>query len=103
MTSLLGDSEINRYTDRVRAVKEARDAGAAFITRKWIAQKLKRSERWVSMNWNKTADECSTEFGAGRPQQMSQESRAIVADAGLRQKMSNREVAKQIWRRQLAT
>ena len=47
MASLLGDSEINRYTDRIRAVtfKEARDAGVAFITRKWIAQKLKRSER----------------------------------------------------------
>ena len=51
------------------------------------------------MNWNKTVDECSTEFGAGRPQQMSQESRAIVADAGFQQKMSNREVAKQILQR----
>jgi len=101
MASLLGDNEINRYTDRIRAVtfKEARDAGAAFITRKWIAQKLKRSERWVSMNWNKTVDECVTEFGEGRPLQMSQESHAIVADAGLRLKMSNREVAKQILQR----
>ena len=92
MASLLGDSEINCYTESV-TFKEARDAGAAFITRKWIAQKLKRSERWVLMNLNKTVDEGSTEFGAGRPQQMSQESRAIVADADLQQKMSNREVA----------
>ena len=98
MASLLEDSERNWYTVRIRAVtfREARNAGANFITKKWIAQKLKRSERWVQMNWNKTVNECCTKFGEGRPPQMSQESCAIVADANLRQKISNRKVAKQI-------
>ena len=61
------------------AFQQARDAGAAFIDRNWIATKLGRSVRWVSDNWNKRPEECFTEFGAGRPLQLSQESKNIVA------------------------
>ena len=69
------DSEQQRIIDRIKCVayREARDAVAAFIDRKWIAQKLHRSVRWVTDNWLKTINECWTDFGAGRPLVLSQE------------------------------
>ena len=53
--AVFGDSEEIRYVDRIRAIafREARDAGASFITRSWVAAKIKRSERFVSEHWNK--------------------------------------------------
>ena len=51
--NIIGDSEANRYFDRVRAVAW-KDAGAEFITKKWIAEKLKRSEGWVKRTWEKS-------------------------------------------------
>jgi hypothetical protein len=37
---------------------EAKEARAQFITRKWIANKLRRSEKRVQRNSNKSEDEC---------------------------------------------
>ena len=53
--AIVGDNEHLRHVDRIRAIafREARDAGASFITRAWVAARLKRSERFVSDNWNK--------------------------------------------------
>ena len=81
MAGLIGDSEKQRQIDRIMCVafRIARDAGAEFINREWIAGKLSRSVRWVSDNWNKSPQECSAQFGEGRPLQLSQESREIVA------------------------
>ena len=55
MANLLGDSEENRVKDRIKAIafKEAKDAGASFITRKWVSRALGRTERWVQSSWNK--------------------------------------------------
>ena len=63
MAGLIGDTEDGRFVDRIKAIafKEARNAvrdaaedpGATVITRKWVAQKLGRTERWVTLNWNK--------------------------------------------------
>ena len=46
------DSEEERFIDRIKAVawKEAKDSGADFITRKWVADKLNRSLSWVTKN-----------------------------------------------------
>ena len=72
------------------------EAGATFITRKWIATKLKRSERWVTENWRKNPVDCVTEFHGGRPDSLSQESQQIVlASTGL-QRRSCRKVAYEI-------
>ena len=74
----------------------ARDAGATFINRNWIAKQLHRSVRWVTDSWNKTPDECFTDFGSGRPLMLSQESRAIVASGSHKQRKSDRKVAEEI-------
>lgn len=92
------DSEKQRLIDRIKCIsfREARDAGAAFINRNWIAQKLHRSVRWVTDTWNKTEEECWTEFGEGRPLQLSQESRQIIASSSHKQRKGNRKVAQEI-------
>src|SRR5687768_9776284 len=79
MAGKIGDSEEQRQIDRIMAVafRQARDSGATFINRKWIAEKLGRSKDWVTDIWNKQPQECFTQFGEGRPQQLSQESRNI--------------------------
>ena len=45
------DTEEARMVDRIKACAffEAREAGANFITKKWVANKLKRSEIWKSL------------------------------------------------------
>ena len=49
------DSEQQRIIDQIKCVayREARNAGAGFIDRQWIAQKLHRSVRWVFDNWRR--------------------------------------------------
>lgn len=92
------DSENQRVIDRIMCVafRQARDAGANFIDRKWIAKKLGRSLDWVTRNWNKNPEECFTEFGEGRPQQLSQESRNIIAKSSNCQRKGHRKVAREI-------
>ena len=82
MAGKIGDSEQQRQIDRIMCVafRIARDAGATFINRNWIANKLRRSVDFVKDNWNKSPQECFTQFGEGRPQQLSQESRDIIAE-----------------------
>jgi hypothetical protein len=80
MAAIKYDSDQARIIERIKAIafREAMEAGATFITRKWIATKLKRSERWVTENWKKNPIDCFTEFHGGRPQSLSQESQQIV-------------------------
>ena len=51
------DSEEARLVDRIQATAffQAREAGASFMTKKWVADRLKRSEQWVKDNWTKKA------------------------------------------------
>jgi len=92
------DSEHQRIIDRIKCIafREARDAGATFIDRNWIANKLGRSTRWVSSTWNKSPEECFTDFKGGPPLKLSQESRDIVINSSLKQKQSNKTVALEI-------
>src|SRR6185437_1898838 len=92
------DSEKECLIDRIKCIsfREARDAGATFINRNWIASKLGRFDRWVTATWNKTADECWTKFGDGRPLQLSQESRNIIASGSHKQRKGNRKLAQKI-------
>ena len=92
------DWENQRIIDRIMCVafRQARDAGAEFINRNWIANKLHRSVGWVRDNWNKSPEECFTEFGAGRPLQLSQESREIITAGSHKQRKGNRKIAQEI-------
>ncbi len=83
------DSERQRVIDRLKCIafREARDAGATFIDRNWIAERLHRSARWVTDNWKKTEDECWAEYGGGRPLKLSGASkRIIVSSSNLKKK-----------------
>ena len=99
------DNEKQRTIDRIKCIafREARDAGATFINKKWIAQKLGRSERWVQDTWNKSSEECFTEFGDGRPLVLSQESRRIVENSSNMQKKSCYQVKlhEKFWRTEI--
>jgi hypothetical protein len=82
MATVLHAIEEQQFVDRIRYItyREIRDemiarTGDSFISRQWISEKLHRSEDWVRRTWNKTVDECYTEFGSGRPQMLSQESK----------------------------
>jgi len=101
MAGKLGDSEQLRVIDRIMcvALRIARDEGANFINRKWIAKKLGRSPDWVTDNWSKSPEECFTQFGEGRPQQLSQESKSIVVKSCNKRRSSNRKVVQEILQR----
>ena len=70
------DSEEARLVDRIRATAffRAKDAGATFITKNWVADRLKRSE-----DWRKKLMQCFTDFSkCGCPETLSQESTDII-------------------------
>ena len=103
MATVLHDTEEQRFVDRIRCLtyREIRDemiarTGDSFISRQWISEKLRRSEGWVRRAWNKTVEECYTQFGGGRPQVLSQESKNIIASASGIRSNSSRKVAKEI-------
>jgi hypothetical protein len=84
--------------DRIRAnaYRQAMEEGATFINRKWIAQKLHRSERWVTDNWEKGSEHCFTEFENRRPEKLSEEgNKTVIENMGERQRSCKR-IAKEI-------
>ena len=103
MANLLHDSEDQRFVDRIRCItyREIRDqmiatTGDSFITRQWISEKLRRSEDWVRRNWNKTSEECYTQFHGGRPQMLSEEGKHVISSASGVSGNSSQKVAKEI-------
>jgi hypothetical protein len=91
MANLINDTDEQRFIDRIKCIafREAKESGAEFITKKWIANKLKRSESWVKRNWNKSEDECYSDFKmCGRPLELSQESRNVIKASSNVQKES---------------
>ncbi|CAF1445209.1 unnamed protein product [Adineta ricciae] len=61
--------------ERVNPDKRARDAGAAFINRQWIAEKIHRITRFVTEWWEKSYDQCFTDYSnAGCKLRLSQAS-----------------------------
>jgi hypothetical protein len=97
------DNEEHRIIDRVKCIafREARDAGAAFITRQWVAEKVHRSIRFVSQWWEKSYDEFFADYSAcGRNLKLSEESQNIILNASDKQRKSSSTVAKEIAERQ---
>ena len=60
MAYRIDDSEEARWIDRIRAItfREAKEAGASFISRSWVAKKINRSEDFVKRNWKKDPYSC---------------------------------------------
>jgi len=74
------------------AWRTRRDAGAAVITKNWVAAQLKRSAHFVQRNWHRSPHDLQTEFHGSLPLVLSQESRDIVGQSANRQRNSLRKV-----------
>ena len=93
------DCEESRHIDRIRAItfREARDAGAKFISRSWVANILKRSEKWVQKNWNKNPYDCKKDTETvGRPAVLSQESKNVIEESVGKQRKSVRKLSREL-------
>ncbi|CAF4581801.1 unnamed protein product [Rotaria sp. Silwood2] len=78
------DSEQQRMIDRIKCIvfHEARDAGATFINRQWIADKIHRTTRFVSEWWEKSYDQCFADYSnAGPKLKLSQAAQDIIREA----------------------
>ena len=70
-----------RIMDRIRCIafREARDAGASFINRNWIAEKVHRSIRFITDWWQKPYDQCFADYAnASRKLKLSRPSQEII-------------------------
>jgi hypothetical protein len=58
------DTEQQSVFDRIRCIafREARDGGATFINRQWIADKIHRSTRFVTEWWERSYDDCFGDY-----------------------------------------
>ncbi|CAF2920751.1 unnamed protein product [Rotaria sp. Silwood2] len=63
------DTEEQRIIDRITCIafREARDAGATFINRQWIAEKIHRSVRFVTDWRKKQYDQCFANYSNAGP------------------------------------
>ena len=96
----MDESEEKRHIDRIRAItfKEAKDNGAEFITRDWVANRIERSEAFVKRNWNRDPYDCKMDkqhIGASGDVLNEHEKRIIRTSAGS-QRNSVRKLAKRI-------
>ena len=93
------DSEQQRMIDRIRCIafREARDAGATFINRQWVAEKVHRTTRFVTEWWEKSYDRCFADYSnAGPKLKLSPASQDIIFNASGKQKK-----VVLLWRRKL--
>jgi hypothetical protein len=97
------DTEQQRMIDRIKCItfREARDAGATFINRQWIADKIHRTTRFVSEWWEKSCDQCFADYSnAGPKLKLSRAAQDIIREASGRQRKSSSVVAKEIAEKQ---
>ncbi|CAF2519927.1 unnamed protein product [Rotaria sp. Silwood2] len=93
------DTEQKRMIDRIKYIvfRESRDAGGTFINGQWIAGKIHHTTRFVTEWWEKSYDQCFTDYSnAGRKLKLSQVSQDIIHKASGRQGKSCSIVAKEI-------
>ena len=92
---LAGDCEELRKLDRIKAISwRIAKEGATFITKKWIANKLKRDESWVKRNWKKSFEEASANYVKKSDEEIfSQETKNIVLDSTCKRRRSCRQLA----------
>ncbi|CAF1288846.1 unnamed protein product [Adineta ricciae] len=75
------NTEEQRIIDRIKCIvlREARDAGATFINRHWVAKKIHRSIQFATNWWQKPYDQCfANHSNRGRKLKLSGASRDIT-------------------------
>ncbi|CAF1445007.1 unnamed protein product [Adineta ricciae] len=78
------DTEEQRILDinMCTALREARDAGATFINRNWIAEKSHRSVRFITNRWPKPYGQFFADYSNTGPKvKLSQASREVILEA----------------------
>jgi hypothetical protein len=93
------DTEQQRILDRIKCIafREARDAGATFINRQWIADRIHRTTRFVTEWWEKSYDGCFADYSeCGRKLKLSDASRNLILSASGKQRKSIYVMAKEI-------
>ena len=58
------DTEQQRMIDRIKCItfREAHDAGAIFINKQWIVDKIHRTTRFASEWWEKSYSQCFADY-----------------------------------------
>ena len=58
------DTKQQRMINRIKCIafREVHDAGAIFINRQWIADKIHRTTRFVSEWWEKSYSQCFVDY-----------------------------------------
>jgi len=82
------DTEEQRIIDRIKCIafREARNAGATFINRQWVAEKVHRSTQFVIDWWQKPYDQCFADYSnAGPKLKLSEASQFIIVKASSQQ------------------
>jgi hypothetical protein len=93
------DIEQQRMIDSIKCIafREARDAGATFINRQWIADKIHCTTRFVSEWWEKSYDRCFADYSnVGAKLKLSEAAQDTIRKASDRQRKSCSIVAKEI-------
>ena len=94
------DTEQQRMIDRIKCItfREVCDAGATFINRQWIADKIHRTTRFVTEWWEKSCDQCFADYSnAGLKLKLTIAAQDIIREACGRQRKS----AVLSWRKRL--
>ncbi|CAF1151546.1 unnamed protein product [Rotaria sordida] len=97
------DNEQQRMIDRIKCIafREARDAGATFINRQWIADKIHRTTRFVTDWWEKSYDQCFADYSnVGAKLKLSEASQHTIRKASGQQRKSCSVVTKEIAEKQ---
>lgn len=96
----MADTEEKRFIDRIRAItfKEARDNGANYITRQWVAERIGRSEEFVKLNWNRDPyDSKMDKVAIGKSGYvMNEHEKRIIRLSSGKQRKSSRKLTQQI-------
>ena len=96
----MADTEEKRFIDRIRTIsfKEAKDNGANFITRQWVAERIGRSEEFVKNNWNRDPYDCKMDKAAigNSGYAINEHQKRIVRLSPGRQRKSTRKLTQQI-------
>ncbi|CAF3965777.1 unnamed protein product [Rotaria sp. Silwood1] len=89
--------------DRIKCIafREARDAGATFINRQWMADKIHRTTRFVSNWWKKSYGQCFADYSnVGTKLKLSEAGQDIIRKASDQQRRSSSVVRKEIAEKQ---
>ncbi|CAF0850941.1 unnamed protein product [Didymodactylos carnosus] len=90
-------AELAELSDVLKNDIQSPGDGATFITRQWIADKIRRSTRFVTEWWERSYDDCFADYSqCGRKLKLSDTSQNLIRNATGKQKRSSYTLVKEI-------